>query len=96
MFVEAARVLRPGGMLAIADIVTERPLTEAIVCNADLRASCVGGAPQEDTYLGFIEAAGLAVEKVRANPYAFLSAQARNASLTYGVRSFSVLASMGT
>jgi arsenite methyltransferase len=96
VFVEAARVLRPGGMLAIADIVTERPLTEAIVCNADLWASCIGGAPQEDTYLGLIEAAGFTVEKVRANPYAFLSAQARSASLTYGVKSISVLASKGT
>ena len=95
VFAEAARVLRPGGMLAIADIVTERPLTEAIVCNADLWASCIGGAPQKDTYLGLIEAAGFTVERVRANPYAFLSAQARNASLSYGVKSISVLASKG-
>jgi arsenite methyltransferase len=96
VFVEAARVLRPGGMLAIADIVTERPLTEAIVCNADLWASCIGGAPQKDTYLGLIEAAGFTVERVRANPYAFLSAQARNASLSYGVKSISVLAAQGS
>ena len=96
VFAEAARVLRPGGMLAIADIVTERPLTEAIVCNADLWASCIGGAPQKDTYLGLIEAAGFTVERVRANPYAFLSAQARNASLSYGVKSISVLAAKGS
>jgi hypothetical protein len=36
VFAEAALVLRPGGRLAIADIITEKPLTEAIVCNADL------------------------------------------------------------
>jgi len=30
-FAEAARVLRPGGRLAIADIITEQQLTEAIV-----------------------------------------------------------------
>jgi arsenite methyltransferase len=46
VFAEAARVLRPGGRLAIADIVTTRPLTEAIVSNADLWASCIGGATQ--------------------------------------------------
>jgi arsenite methyltransferase len=44
VFAEAARVLRPGGRLAIADIITERHLTEAIVCNADLWASCISGA----------------------------------------------------
>jgi arsenite methyltransferase len=44
VFAESARVLRRGGRLAIADIVTEQQLTEAIVCNADLWASCIGGA----------------------------------------------------
>lgn len=92
VFAEAARVLRPGGRLALADIVTERPLTEAIVCDVDLWASCIGGAPQQDDYRAAIEDAGLHVEHVRENPYAFLSDQARSASATFGVRSVSVLA----
>lgn len=92
VFAEAARVLRPGGRLAIADIVTEAPLTEAIVCNADLWASCIGGAPQQQTYLALVEEAGLTIEEVRSNPYEFLSDQARNASGTYGVKSISLLA----
>ena len=49
VFAEAARVLRPGGRLAIADRITEKPLTEAIVCNADLWASCIGGAAEQET-----------------------------------------------
>lgn len=92
VFAQAARVLRPGGRLAIADIVTEEPLTEAIVCNVDLWASCIGGAPQEDIYLGAIEAAGLVIREVRTNPYEFLSDKARGASRTYGVKSISLLA----
>jgi arsenite methyltransferase len=36
IFAEAARVLRAGGRLAIADIVSEQQLTDAIVCDADL------------------------------------------------------------
>jgi ubiquinone/menaquinone biosynthesis C-methylase UbiE len=92
VFAEAARVLRPGGRLAIADIVTEQPLTDAIVCNADLWASCIGGAAQQDLYLEAIESAGFTVTQVRTNPYEFLSAQARRASATYGVKSISVLA----
>jgi ubiquinone/menaquinone biosynthesis C-methylase UbiE len=92
VFAEAARVLRPGGRLAIADIVTERQLAEGIVCNTDLWASCIGGAAHEGAYRSAIEAAGFRVELVRANPYQFLTAQARNASTEYGVKSVSVLA----
>lgn len=92
VFAEAARVLRAGGRLAIADIVTEEPLTEAIVCNVDLWASCIGGAPQQESYLAAIEGAGLVIREVRTNPYEFLSDQARGASRTYGVKSISLLA----
>lgn len=90
---EVARVLRPGGRLAIADIVTEAPLADAIVGDVDLWASCIGGAPQQEAYLEAMAGAGLTVEAVRDNPYAFLSEQARGASAEYGVKSISVWAS---
>jgi ubiquinone/menaquinone biosynthesis C-methylase UbiE len=93
VFAEAARVLRPGGRLAIADIITERQLTEAIVCNADLWASCIGGAAQQDAYLDTIESAGFTVTQQRVNTYNFISEQARSASTKYGVKSISLLAS---
>lgn len=92
VFGEAARVLRPGGRLAIADIVTEVPLTDAIVSNVDLWASCIGGAPEQADYRRAMERAGLQVEVTTSNPYEFLSEQARGASDTYGVKSVSVLA----
>jgi ubiquinone/menaquinone biosynthesis C-methylase UbiE len=92
VFAEAARVLRPGGRLAIADIITERPLTDAIVCNPDLWASCIGGAAQQEVYLQAIAGAGFTVAQLRVNAYAFISDQARNASTKYGVKSVSVLA----
>jgi arsenite methyltransferase len=92
VFAEAARVLRPGGRLAIADITTEQQLTDAIVCNADLWASCIGGAAQQEIYLQDIESAGFTIAQHRANAYEFISDQARNASATYGVKSISLLA----
>ena len=96
VFTEAARVLRPGGRLAVADIVSEQALTDAIVCNADLWASCIGGAAQQDQYLDAIESSGFVVDQIRENAYQFISEQARRASATYGVKSISVLATKTT
>lgn len=93
VFAEAARLLRPGGRLALADIVTERQLKEAIVCDTDLWASCIGGASQQDAYRDAIQAAGLEFADYRENAYSFISRQAVNASAKYGVRSVSLVAS---
>jgi SAM-dependent methyltransferase len=92
VFAEVARLLRPGGRMAIADIVTERQLTDAIVADADLWASCIGGAAQEDAYRAAIEGTGLRIRQVRVNPYEFLSDQARKAGAHYGVKSVAVVA----
>ncbi|HEU4913596.1 MAG TPA: methyltransferase domain-containing protein, partial [Actinomycetes bacterium] len=93
VFAAVARALAPGGRLALADIVSERPLTEAITCNAELWASCIGGAAQVDEYVAAIERAGLQVRTVRDNPaYAFLSGSALGATRTYGIKSISLLA----
>lgn len=93
IFSEAGRVLRRGGRLAIADIVTEVLFPPEITCNATLWAACVGGAAQQDEYRAAIEAAGLRVIGVRDNPdYHFLSRPAQTASREYGVKSVSILA----
>jgi arsenite methyltransferase len=95
VFREAARVLKPGGRLAIADIVSEQQLKESIVCDVDLWASCIGGAAQQDAYREAIEGAGLRIDDLRTNPYRFISERARNASDKYGVKSVSLLAIKG-
>ena len=92
VFAEASRVLKPDGRVAIADIISEQQLKESIVCDADLWASCIGGAAQQDAYRAAIESAGLRIEEIRENPYQFISERARNASEKYGVKSVSVLA----
>ena len=92
VFGAAARALRPGGRLALADIVSDHELKESTRCDADLWAACIGGAAQKDDYREAIEAAGLRIEEIRENPYEFISGQALEASAKYGVRSVSVLA----
>jgi len=96
VFAEAARVLRPGGRLAIADIISEQQFTESIVRDADLWASCIGGAAQQDNYLNAIESAGFTVSLQRVNAYEFISDRARSASAKYGVKSISLLATKTT
>ena len=93
VFAEIARVLKPGGRMAISDIVTDTPLTEAIACDVSLWASCIGGAMQRGVYRQSIEDAGLNVATIQDNPrYAFISDSAQGATTTYGVKSVSVLA----
>jgi SAM-dependent methyltransferase len=92
VFAEAARVLRPRGRLAIADIVSEIQMKDSIVCDADLWASCIGGAAQQDTYREALGDAGFEIDEFRENPYEFISDRARNAGTKYGVKSVSVLA----
>lgn len=93
VFAEIFRVLKPGGSLAIADIITEKPLPENVTCNATLWAACIGGAALQDDYLQAIEKAGLKVLTVRVNSaYGFISKSAQNASDQYGVKSVSLLA----
>jgi arsenite methyltransferase len=92
VFRAAARALRPGGRLALADIVSERELIERTRRNVALWAACIAGAVPHEDYLGAIEAAGLRVERVRPNDYRFLSPRAQEAAAKYGVTSISVLA----
>ncbi len=93
VFAAAARVLRAGGRLALADIVTEHQLPEGVTCDAALWAACIGGAMQRDAYRTAIEHAGFAVVEWRTNTrYRFVSERADNATQKYGVTSVSILA----
>jgi arsenite methyltransferase len=92
VFREAARLLRPGGRLALADIVSGRPLVGRTRRNTDLWAACIGGAIPRESYVEAIEAAGLQVQELRENEYEFLTEHALQACDKYGVMSVSLMA----
>lgn len=88
VFSEISRVLRKGGRMAIADIVTEKELPENVTCDASLWAACIGGAAQEKSYRELVSDAGLRINAVREQPeYQFLSKSAQGATRQYGVKS---------
>ena len=92
VFAEVARVLKPGGRLALADIVSGRPLKERTRRDVELWAACIAGAIPRRSYVEAIEGAGLRVREVRENDYNFISDRALQACSTYGVESVSLLA----
>jgi len=96
VFAAVARALRPGGRLALSDIVSAEQLPEGVSCDASLWAACIGGAMQRDRYREAIEAAGFEIASMRENPeYHFVSDRADNATQKYGVKSISLLARRG-
>ena len=92
VFSEAARVLRPGGRLAIADIVSASPLKETTRRNTELWAACIAGAIPVSAYLDALTDAGFAVTARRRNEYHFVSKRALAACSTYGVESMTIAA----
>jgi SAM-dependent methyltransferase len=63
VFDEAFRVLRPGGKLAVSDIVMLRDLPQDIKKDLSGWSACVSGAVSEKEYIGAIKKAGF--EKVK-------------------------------
>lgn len=58
VFAEAFRVLRPGGRLAIADIVALRPIPAEVRADFELWTGCVAGAAPVDELREMLQAAG--------------------------------------
>jgi SAM-dependent methyltransferase len=58
VFAEAFRVLKPGGKLAVSDIVTDGPLPDTIKKSLSAWAGCVAGAVEAKDYIRMMEAVG--------------------------------------
>lgn len=58
VFAEAFRVLKPGGRLAIADVVATRPVPMELKAKLDLIGACIGGATLVDELRRLLTSAG--------------------------------------
>jgi arsenite methyltransferase len=63
---EAFRVLRPGGRLAVSDIVARGPIPDDLRRDAELWTGCIAGALEESEYRTHLERAGF--ESVEIEP----------------------------
>jgi arsenite methyltransferase len=59
VFREVFRVMKPGGLLAVSDIVTDGPLPEDIKSSLSAWAGCIAGALDVEDYQAAMEGAGL-------------------------------------
>lgn len=66
VFTEAWRVLKPGGRLAISDILSLKPLPDSLRKDVELYAGCVAGASQIDEVNALLEKAGF--QNIQAKP----------------------------
>jgi SAM-dependent methyltransferase len=66
VFQEAFRVLKPGGRLAVSDIVLLKALPEKIKKSIEAYVGCLAGAIQKEEYLQAIKAAGFQAVKINS------------------------------
>ena len=65
VFRDAHRVLKPGGRLAVTDVVATAPLPDKVKKDLALHAACVAGAAQIEEVRSMLEEAGFTHIRIR-------------------------------
>jgi ubiquinone/menaquinone biosynthesis C-methylase UbiE len=80
VFGEAHRVLKPGGRLTVSDIVSEGALPDELRNDSNAWACCIGGALEQQEYLGKIREAGFGKVQVLSSKEFYLEGEESRAS----------------
>ncbi len=92
VFLEAARVLRPGGRLAIADVIAVADIPAEALARGELYGACVTGATSAQNLTGLLASAGF--HDVRVTPKAESATFMRQWSDALDVTAFVVSATI--
>ena len=58
-FAEVCRLLKPGGRLAVSDVLAKKPFPEEMRRNMELYVGCIGGASLVEEYETWLSEVGL-------------------------------------
>ncbi len=72
---EAARVLRPGGRIAVSDVIADADMDAATRADMAAYTGCIAGALTEDEFRAALAAAGLTEVEIRATHRVHASAR---------------------
>jgi ubiquinone/menaquinone biosynthesis C-methylase UbiE len=74
VFAEMYRVLKPGGRVAVSDILAKQPLPEQLKRDMALYVGCIAGASQVAEYEGWLRGVGFDGESLPYGSYPTLTA----------------------
>ena len=87
VFQEAFRVLKPGGRIAVSDLVLQAPLPEETKQSIDAYVGCVAGASLQTEYLAAIRAAGFTDVQVESKGSYSPAGESESGCTTPGIES---------